>query len=200
MYAALGINEAQVCTVWQVHSNDVLIAQQPVRGRRWLAHADAMITDRPGLSLSMRFADCAPLLFFDPVGGAIGLAHAGWRGTVAGIGACTIRALKAVYGCKPQNIQVVIGPSIGPKHYQVGPEVVEAVREHFGTTKDLIHLDSNDNTTYFDLWEANALDMRKLGVEDIEIAGISTADHTHDFFSHRAERGVTGRFGVVMCL
>ena len=78
MYAALGISEARACTVWQVHSADVVIANGPVHGRRWLALADAMITDKADTPLSMRFADCTPLLFHDPVQGVIGMAHAGW--------------------------------------------------------------------------------------------------------------------------
>jgi copper oxidase (laccase) domain-containing protein len=87
MYASLGVDDAQACTVWQVHGNDIVIAHGPVRGRRWLALADGLVTDRPGVALSMRFADCVPLLFVDPTRGVIGMAHAGWRGTVAGVGA-----------------------------------------------------------------------------------------------------------------
>lgn len=200
MYAALGVDDGHACTVWQVHGNDVILAQRPVRGRRWLAHADGIITDEPGLPLSMRFADCTPLLFFDPKRGVIGMAHAGWRGTVAGVGANVVRSMMTAFGCVPADIEVVIGPSIGPERYQVGPEVVEAVHAYFGTLDGLIRRDPADDSTYLNLWEANALALRRSGVERIEIAGICTATHTHEFFSHRAEHGRTGRFGAVMCL
>lgn len=200
MYAALGIDEGGVCSVWQVHSADVIIANAPVGGRRWLARADAMMTDRAGITLSMRFADCVPILFRDPARGVIAMAHAGWRGTVQGIAAGTVRAMSATYGSRPADIQAGIGPSIGPEHYQVGEEVVDAVRDHFDATDGLIRRDPADGSAYLDLWTANRLDLERAGVGKIEVAGISTADHTDEFFSHRAEKGRTGRFGAVLCL
>lgn len=204
MYAALDLDEARVCSVWQVHSADVVIADAPVRGRRWLTCADAMMTDRPGTALSMRFADCTPILFHDPVRGVIAMAHAGWRGTVQGIGAKVVQAMARSYGSRPADIQAGIGPSIGPDHYQVGEEVVTAVVDHFGATAlngaGLIRRDPADGTAYLDLWAANRLDLERAGVEQIEVAGICTAEHTDAFFSHRAEKGRTGRFGAVLCL
>ncbi|MCC6803404.1 MAG: peptidoglycan editing factor PgeF [Anaerolineae bacterium] len=200
MYASLGIDEGGVCSVWQVHSADVIIANAPVGGRRWLARADAMMTDRAGITLSMRFADCVPILFRDPVRDVIAMAHAGWRGTVQGIGAETVRAMTATYGSRPADIEAGIGPSIGPEHYQVGEEVVDAVRAHFGATDGLIRRDPADGSAYLDLWAANRRDLERAGVGQIEIAGISTADHTDEFFSHRAEQGRTGRFGAVLSL
>ncbi len=200
MFAALRLDERRACTVWQVHSADVLIANRPVPGRRWLGLADSMITDRPDTPLAMRFADCAPLLFYDPVRGAIGLAHAGWRGVVRGVGANTVRAMEQAYGCRPRDIQAAIGPCIGPRRYQVGDDVVTAVRNYFGTIENLIRWDPEDRAAYFDLWEANRLDLEHAGVEQIEIAGLCTAERTDEFFSHRAEKGRTGRFGAVLCL
>jgi copper oxidase (laccase) domain-containing protein len=104
------------------------------------------------------------------------------------------------YGCKPANIQAAIGPSIGPEHYQVGEEVVAAVYEHFGTTDGLIRRDSADGTAYLDLWAANHLELERAGVEQIEVAAICTVRNNHEFYSHRAEKGRTGRFGAVICL
>ena len=75
-YDALGVDGTQACTVWQVHSADAVVVNGPVANRRWLARADGMVTDRVGVPLTMRFADCTPLLFFDPAHRAIGLAHA----------------------------------------------------------------------------------------------------------------------------
>ena len=200
MYAALGVDDGAVCTVWQVHGNDVIIAQTPVRGRRWLAYADAMGTDKAGTTLSMRFADCVPLLFFDPVRGVIGMAHAGWRGVVSGMAANTIQTMTQSYGCKRADIQALIGPSIGPDCYQVGEEVVTAVHAYFGSYEGLIRRSESDGSAYLDLWAASALDLRRAGIEQIETAAICTAANTHEFFSHRGERGRTGRFGAVMSL
>ena len=200
MYAALGVNGERACSVWQVHSADVVLADGPVRGRRWLAAADGLITDKTDTPLSMRFADCVPLLFFDPVRGAIGMAHAGWRGTIKGVGSNTVRAMAQAYGCRPRDIQAGIGPSIGPRHFQVGEEVVDAVVERFGVVDDLVCRDPSDGTAYVDLWAANRLDLERAGVEQIEISGICTIERVDEFFSHRAEKGRTGRFGAVLSL
>jgi polyphenol oxidase len=200
MYDSLNLNADRVCTVWQVHSADVIIATQPNPEQRWLAKADGIVTDQPDTPLTMRFADCTPLLFYDPVQAVIGIAHAGWRGTVQGVGAKTVRTMVESYGCKPANIQAGIGPAIGPDRYQVGEEVVAAVREYFGTAENLIRHSAADGTAYLDLWAANRLDLERAGVEQIEVAAICTAENVNEFFSHRAENGRTGRFGAVLSL
>jgi YfiH family protein len=199
IYAALGLDGAGACTVWQVHSADVALADAPAQGRRWLARADGMITRRRGLPLTMRYADCAPILLYDPVQHALGMAHAGWRGTVLGAGVSTLRALVETFGTRPQNVQAAIGPSIGPERYQVGEEVVAAVAQAFGDADGLIRRAADGRAT-LDLWEANRRALARAGVEQIEVAGLCTATRTDEFFSHRAEAGRTGRFGVVAAL
>jgi copper oxidase (laccase) domain-containing protein len=82
----------------------------------------------------------------------------------------------------------------------VGEEVVDAARAYFGSTDDVIRRNPADGTAYFDLWAANRIDLERAGVENIRIAGLCTAAHTDEFFSHRAEKGRTGRFGAVMSL
>ncbi len=200
MYAALEVEDDRACTVWQVHSADVVLVNGPVRGRRWLALADGMVTDRPDTPLVMRYADCTPLLFYDAIQSVIGIAHAGWRGTVQGVGANVVETMVTAYGCEPANIQAGIGPSIGPNRYQVGEEVVAAVQNYFETLAGLICRDPEDGTAYFDLWAANRLDLERAGVEQIEVAGLCTASHIDEFYSHRAEKGRTGRFGAVITL
>jgi YfiH family protein len=200
MYTSLNLNADRVCTVWQVHSADVITVTQPNPEQRWLAKADGIVTDQPNTPLTMRFADCTPLLFYDPVQAVIAIAHAGWRGTVQGVGAKTVRTMVESYGCKPANIQAGIGPAIGPDRYQVGEEVVAAVQEYFGTTENLIRRSPTDRTAYLDLWAANQLDLERAGVEQIEVAAICTAENVNEFFSHRAENGRTGRFGAVLSL
>lgn len=200
MYAALGVNDRRVCTVWQVHSADIVYASGPVPGRRWLAAADGLITDQPDTPLAMRFADCTPILACDPRRGAVGMAHAGWRGTVQGVAARLVQAMSEAFGSRPADLIAAIGPSIGPSDYQVGEEVVEAVERYFGATDGLITRNPADGTAYLDLWAANRRDLERAGVTEIEVAGLSTAQCTDEFFSHRAERGRTGRFGAVISL
>jgi hypothetical protein len=162
--------------------------------------ADGIITDAHDVPLVMRFADCVPVLLYDPVKRAIGLAHAGWRGTVAGIGPATVQAMVDTYGSRPADIVAGVGPSIGPCCYEVGPEVVAQVRETFGTTRGLVEPETEAHGPHLDLWEANRRALEKAGVQRIELSGLCTACHTHEFFSHRAEAGRTGRFGVILVL
>lgn len=199
MLAALDLDSAQTCTVWQVHSADTVVVQGRVPNRRWLARADGMVTDRPGLPLTMRFADCTPILLYDPARHAAAIAHAGWRGTVLGAGVSALHALRSAYGTRPHDVQAGIGPSIGPARYQVGEEVVDAVRDTFGTADGLIQR-ADDGSAYLDLWAANRLALERAGVTQIETAGICTATRTDEFFSHRAEQGRTGRFGAAIAL
>lgn len=199
VYAALSLDEARACTVWQVHSADTVVVRERVPNRRWLARADAMITDQPKLPLTMRFADCTPILLYDPVCHAAGIVHAGWRGTVLDAAGSAVRSMQAAFGSNPADIQAGIGPSIGPERYQVGEEVVGAVRSAFGTVEGLIRR-AADGSAYLDLWAANRLALERAGVGLIEIAGICTATRTDEFYSHRAERGRTGRFGAVIAL
>jgi len=161
--------------------------------------ADAILTDNPEVTLFMRFADCVPILFFDPVKKVVGLAHAGWRGTVNQIATATVEKMVSVYGCCSEDIEAGIGPSIGPEHYEVGPEVVQQVRENFGPQAAFL-LKSRNGSTYFDLWEANRFLLKKAGLMKIEISGLCTACHPQDWFSHRGEQGKTGRFGALIAL
>ncbi len=199
IYAALGLDGARACTVWQVHSANSVVVHGPVPHRRWLARADGMVTDQPGLPLTMRFADCTPVLLYDPVRHAAGIAHAGWRGTVAGTTVSALETMASAFGTRPQDVQAGIGPSIGPERYQVGEEVVAAVQQAFGQLDGLVRR-AEDGSAYLDLWAANRLALERAGVTQIEVAGVCTATHTDEFFSHRAEAGRTGRFGAVIAL
>ncbi|MHB8628439.1 MAG: peptidoglycan editing factor PgeF [Aggregatilineales bacterium] len=198
-YSALGLDRSRACTVWQVHGAETVIATEARADHRWLAQADAILTERPGLPLSMRFADCVPVLLYDPVHPAIGLVHAGWRGTMADVVGSALRAMTETFGTRPTDVQAAIGPSIGPECYQVGPEVIEATRTAFGDVDGLIYI-ADDGSAHLDLWATNRRALERAGVGKIEISGLCTACHTDEFFSHRAEHGRTGRFGAVMAL
>ncbi len=86
----------------------------------------------------MRFADCTPLLFADPRRGVVGIAHAGWQGTVRGVASVAVQAMGERYGSRPADIYAAIGPSIGVDHYEVGEEVIRQVRERFGRDADAL--------------------------------------------------------------
>jgi polyphenol oxidase len=184
--------------VWLVHSALVIKADQP-RGDQQITQADAIITDKEGVTLFMRFADCVPLLFHDPVRNAIGLAHAGWQGTIKRAASSVVDAMQAAYGSRSQDISAAIGPSIGAHHYPVGEDVAARVRESFGEDASSLLLSQNGEVQ-FDLWAANRLILEEAGLRRIESSGLCTACHLEDWYSHRAECGKTGRFGVLMGL
>ncbi|MBN1146811.1 MAG: peptidoglycan editing factor PgeF [Anaerolineales bacterium] len=190
--------------VWQVHGCQVVRAQSPRPPGEPHLKADAILTDRPGVTLFMRFADCVPIFLYDPSRRVVGLVHAGWQGTVNKVAAHAIRAMQSWYGSQPGDILAGIGPSIGPHHYPVGREVVFQVRSSFGQQASEVlrhHNDGNgDSGVQFDLRNANRLVLEEQGVRQIEIAGICTACFLEDWFSHRAENGRTGRFGALIAL
>ena len=193
---ALGIARSAIATARQVHGNRVALVGPEDRGRIIQA-TDALLTDVPGVALMLRFADCVPLLFYDPAHHAIGLAHAGWRGTVEGLARNTALAMAEAFGSRPQDLVVGLGPSIGPCCYAVGEEVARAVRASLPGGDRLLR-SWDDGTLHFDLWAANRWGLAELGIGRIEVAGLCTACRVDEFFSHRAERGRTGRFGVVI--
>jgi YfiH family protein len=184
--------------VWQVHSAEVVQARAPCRDRS-PSQADAIITDNPQVTLFMRFADCVPIMLYDPARRAIGLVHAGWMGTVRGTARAAVEAMIEAYHTDPRDLQAGIGPSIGPDHYAVGSDVVALVEKAFGAQAER-HLQVRDGRTHLDLWSANEAILESCGVRSIEVAEICTACHVEDWFSHRREHGVTGRFGALIGL
>ncbi len=193
--SALGLAPGQVVSPYQVHG-----ARVGVVGRAHLGTVqpatDALVTSVPAVPLLMRFADCAPVLFFDPVQRVVGMAHAGWRGVVAGVVRATIRTMTERLGCDPADLWAGIGPTIGPCCYEVGPEVAAAVEAACSPGAEVVR--RTDGRTYLDLPAAVEAQLRAVGIEQIENAGLCTACHVNEFFSYRAEHGRTGRFGVVM--
>lgn len=196
---AMELTTDSIFDVWQVHGVEVAITESPHLPESQHKQADTILTDKPGLILMMRFADCVPIMFHDPVRKVVGISHAGWMGTVRGAVSIAVEAMQTNFGSKPEDILATIGPSIGPDHYEVGPDVIAQVRQAFG--KEASSLVSTGTNSYqFNLWEANRYLLEKAGVRHIEIAGLCTACFIEDWYSHRAEKGRTGRFGAIIGL
>ena len=199
-FNAVGRNINTLFDSWLVHGTDVLIADAPnPRKNESPPKGDILLTDKPGVSLFMRYADCVPILFYDSENKAIALAHAGWRGTVDGVVTAALDAMQAEYGTKAGNVLAAIGPSISPERYEVGDEVIVAVQERFGTDAAEL-LPRFNGSTHFDLWKTNQLLLEQAGVKNIEVVGICTASNPDDWFSHRGDKGKTGRFGALVAL
>jgi YfiH family protein len=187
--------------VWQVHSADVVCADRPRPLDQPHEKADAIITNCPDVTLFMRFGDCVPILFFDPVQKVVALTHAGWQGTVKRIVQATVEKMVERYHCKPADILAGIGPSIGVDRYEVGEDVVSRVEDSFGSGKEEC-IRFIQGRAHFDLWKANQWLLLESGLkaDHIQIAGICTATNAQDWYSHRAEFGKTGRFGALITL
>ncbi len=199
-FAALGRTVESIFDVWQVHSAEAVCAEEPRDPNLPVAKADIIFTDSPQVTLYMRFADCVPILLYDPRRNVVGMAHAGWLGTVRGAATAAVKKMQARYGSRPEEILAAIGPSIGVDHYEIGPDVIAQIQQTFGRESAGRLIENRDGKTHLDLWAANALQLRACGLEQVEIAGICTACHLEDWFSHRAEKGHTGRFGALIAL
>ena len=197
IYQVLGFDYKSRFDVWQVHRTKILCAEKPREPGTLHTKADGILTDKEDITLFMRFADCVPILLMDPVKNVIGIIHAGWQGTSQKIAQAAIKKMQDCYQTRPEDILAGIGPSICQQCYEVGPEVKNAFMENFGESAKGF-FKNKGNHSFLDLWKANQETLRDAGVTQIETSGICTACHLDDWFSHRAEGGRTGRFGVLM--
>lgn len=236
---SLGIETYPCATAWMVHSADVLAldgadwddwrADWPYRSYMvdgyeltWTTRprrkADAVITKLRGVALAMSSADCAPLMFYDPVQSVIAIAHAGWRGTARGIGAKTVDAMREQFGSQPEHIFVGLGPSIGVCCYEVSQEVQSLFlgKQQFDSMptgeryRNLVResavftvMDVEDHSSLrLNLWETNRNQLLLAGLlpEHIELSGICTSCQKDHFYSYRAEHAKTGRFPSILAL
>lgn len=199
MFAVLGRQVETLFDVWQVHSADVICTNAPRGLDQPHIKGDAILTDRASITLFMRFADCVPILLYDPTRKVAGMVHAGWQGTVKKVAGAAVRKMQEVYGSSPQDILAGIGPSISADHYEVKEDVIGQVRAVFEADAERVLVSCNGKTA-FDLKRANQLVLEESGVQQIEISDICTACHTEDWFSHRGDGGKTGRFGVLLAI
>lgn len=174
--AEVGADPGRLALNRQVHGSTVRRAQAGERGE----HADGLWTDEPGVPLLAMTADCLPVALARTNGGEprLGVLHVGWRGLADGVIASGVETVGG-------RLAAAIGPGIGPCCYEVGPEVAERFEA------ELLH------ERNLDLWTATEQALRAAGVADVERTDLCTACHPDLFFSHRRDRGTTGRQGVI---
>ena len=183
--------------VRQVHGREVLAVDRAVEDEKlWRkTERDAIITNQAGAALAVLTADCVPVILYDPARRVAGIAHAGWRGTCLKAAAAAVEAMQKWFNCRPGDILAGIGPGIGPCCYTVEGPVIRAAEESFGadTSKVICHRD--DHTPVFDLIAANRLILEQAGLApgSIETTDLCTSCRPDLFFSHRRDRGKTGR-------
>lgn len=158
---------------------------------------DGLITNTPGVALWVFTADCTPILLHDPVTGAVGAVHAGWRGTAARIAKKAVQAMTREFDCKPENIRAAIGPNIGPCCFQTDGDVPQAMLEAVGERAES-HIRSQDGKYYVNLKAINRLILQDAGVQNIAISQACTMCRPDLFWSHRRTGKERGSQGAVI--
>lgn len=178
----------------QVHGDRIVPLDGDAPGPGAAPPCDGLVTDRPGLAIGIKTADCVPLFFADRVRRVIGVAHAGWRGTALGIASKMVAVMRERFSSRVQDMLIAIGPSIGVCCYQVDGPVHDAFRTQAGV-EGFLHPCPQKGRWMLDLASANRIALMDGGVpaEHIFVAGYCTACRQDLFFSHRATRGNTGR-------
>lgn len=203
---AVGVDFEKVVTAEQVHGDQISVVGLAEAGRgariyeQALPGTDGLVTNCKGLPLMLFFADCVPVLIVDPVRGVVGISHAGWKGTTAQIASKTVITMQEHFGTIPADCLAAIGPSIGPCCYEVDEVVINKLKARFPQWQQFVT--PRNDKWMLNLWEANRQQLLESGVqaENVSISNICTACNTGVFFSHREEKGHTGRIGAIITL
>ena len=184
----LGLDPSAITAIGAVHGADVARVDKP---EDVVPDVDALITDTPGVALFATYADCYPIVLWDPEHHAAGLAHAGWRGTEADVAAETVRAMAREFGSEPAHIRAGIGPGICGRCYEVGEDVAGRFDQRFVR-------DGKDGKYLLDLAAANEAQLVEQGVGQVYTMNLCTKE-TSSLPSHRRQPDGT-RFGAIVAI
>lgn len=204
--SAAGVNHENLVISDQVHGDAVKVVTNEDSGKGYSKQKDyngidGLVTDIPGIPLMAIFADCVPMFFVDIVKKAVGIGHAGWKGTKLRIGEKIVQTMAGIYGSRIDEIIAVIGPSIGKCCYEVDNVVAEQFDKNFKSTSAFMF--SKEKGKYrLDLWEANRIVLNEAGMlnKNIIVSNLCTGCNLDLFYSYRKENGNTGRMGAVIQL
>ena len=203
----LGFDLGSLVTCQQIHQDNIAmmdgncLKEDCFLPDNAFPRTDALVTDIPGLTLMTRYADCVPLIFYDPKTHTVAIAHAGWKGTLLHIAQKTIDMLVKNYHCQPQHILAAIGPSIGPCCYQINSTMADQAARELHENPEYFINSTNDGL-YFNLWQANKKQLQHAGIKDDHLycAELCTSCNFDLFYSYRKGKKVTGRFGALIGL
>ena len=197
---ALKFDPEKLVLAHQTHTDIVrVVTEADCLGldHRLYPECDGLITNTPGVTLVVFTADCTPILLHDPVTGAVGAVHAGWRGTALDIAGKAVERMAEAFCCLPQNIRAAIGPNIGPCCFETNADVPRAMRETFGSGVEE-SIRTAGEKFYVNLKAINALALRRAGVVEIEISEECTMCRPDKYWSHRHTRGLRGSQGALI--
>lgn len=207
LFHALALCPEKAVLSHQTHTSNLRVVTKDDVGKgmvkpRDYENVDGLITNLPGVPLVTQYADCVPLLFYDPVKRVVAASHAGWRGTVQEIGVKTVQKMQAAFGCRPQDIRAAIGPSIGPCCYEVDFPVIEAVRALQGVEPAQVLTPVDETHQRLNLQLTNALLLQRAGIlsQHLTVSDLCTCCHANYLHSHRATGGNRGNLAAVIAL
>ena len=200
---AIGFDPKKSVHTKQTHTDIVRVADESLWGAGLyapeLTPCDALITNTPGTALVVFTADCTPILLSDPITGAVGAVHAGWRGTAANIAGKTVAAMCTHFGCQPENIRAAIGPNIGKCCFETDRDVPDAIFALLGADSTP-YITQKGDKFFVDLKGVNAHLLQNAGVLSVDISDACTACDPSLYWSHRkvgSNRGSQG--AIILC-
>ena len=190
LYSDLGINGDQIASSFQCHGNEVLNVVEP----GYYEGFDALITNKKNIFLQILVADCTPMLLFDPIHEVVAAIHAGWRGTANAIVQKTLDKMIFHFHTNPSDCFAYVGTCISQPFFEVDEDVALYFDEEFYV------FDKEKNKYFIDLKDCNVRALSDAGLmkNHIAVSPFCTVKDNHLFFSHRHEKGTTGRFGVII--
>ena len=197
----IGFSPEKLVLANQIHTDIVRVVTEKdclsSLSHRDYPPCDGLVTNTPGIALTVFTADCTPILLHDPITGAVGAVHAGWRGTALGIAQKAVDTMVSALGCSRADICAAIGPNIGPCCFETDSDVPEAMLSALGE-EALPFIHANGNKFHVDLKGLNALWLRRSGIKNIEIFTHCTACAPDRFWSHRITKGIRGSQGAII--
>ena len=197
--AAIGCEQRTRYWVHQIHGADVFHVDQCADFKNgW--KGDALISSDPSQIITIKVADCVPILLAGTDGKIVSAIHAGWRGVVAEVVPNALRKLMEASGLSADNIIAAIGPCIGIDAFEVGPEVIGEFRRVFGNSVPIRLNEGHSGKGHIDLKAAVAQQLLNLGVPEnqIDTTDQCTVANAYDFYSHRRDNGLTGRMAAMI--
>lgn len=196
----ISVPKEKIYSTRQVHGTDVIIIKEQCNSDVKKVEVDGLITNIKGIALSTYHADCVPIYFYDKVNKVIGMAHAGWKGTLNNIAQVMVNNMVKDFSSRLKDIHVALGPSIGVCCYEIGEEVAILFKERYPYNSHI--LVEKDNKIYLDLWNVNMVNLLNAGIrkENIYLSDYCTSCNTDTVFSYRKEKGTTNRMLAVISL
>jgi YfiH family protein len=200
LFGALGIPPSRVAGLKQRHSARVITVDERILPKAVAREleGDALVTEIPGIWLSISVGDCLAAVIFDPVRRVLAISHAGWSGTAARVVEATLSRMEEAYGCRPADLRAALGPCVGTPHYEVDEPVFERLRENWTGWEGFV-CDCREGKGYLDLAAANRSLLLDSGVPEGNITdfGLCTYSLSALFSSHRREGASSGRMLVL---